>query len=378
MPIEWIKLSRWDSILDLMNVKRELAGFAIIEHTFENYVKQSDINTLRNGTVEILPTWNYTLDTALHDADYDYDTWKTWDKNWIAKRSLDEIEDILNLLSLVGIHCHNPEGKEINSIRGVSPQAVEIYEVKIEEGEEVEYFIGYGAHDTETHNQPFYLPIGNHTIRAKFNGMTLEKNIISESEEESQTIILTFPRIEWNVTSWITSLNSVGSVLAKPHGGGETKILDLPAKDMVLYAFSPGTMSGFAAVTVFVFTGLEFEADLFASGRAVAKIYHEYLRNGISVSLPDKSPYTNWYCQRYQTGYYPHMMSKMIGEEYWEWMMPGTTCTPSIGHIQFRYSEDPNGYKTLAGLGAPMHLPLSGTVQIKISSVPYDILGTAV
>jgi len=64
------------------------------------------------------------------------------------------------------VHCHNPEGKEIASIQGMSQNSVEIYDG--------DTLIGYGAHNAETHNKPIEISPGTHTIKAKFNGMTKE------------------------------------------------------------------------------------------------------------------------------------------------------------------------------------------------------------
>ena len=121
----YINPSRWNNILNLLNQKRSESGFAPISYSFSGYCKQSDINILRNGTTEILASYGYTLATALHLADYPYDTWKTWDKNWIAKRSLDEIEDILNLLEIVEEPGEEPQNwcdlvEYINSKRQIT------------------------------------------------------------------------------------------------------------------------------------------------------------------------------------------------------------------------------------------------------------------
>jgi len=89
---------RWEALLILLNQKRVIASFAPITYTFSDWVKQSDIDCLRNGTIDILSYFGYTLATALTAAGYGYSTWKTWDYNWIAEVSLDEIEDILNIL----------------------------------------------------------------------------------------------------------------------------------------------------------------------------------------------------------------------------------------------------------------------------------------
>ena len=92
--------TKWNSILTKLNTKRTDASFSSISHTFSGYIKQSDIDALRNGTLDILTTYGYTdLEEALNNVGYIYATWKTWSRNWISEVSLDEIEDILDSMS---------------------------------------------------------------------------------------------------------------------------------------------------------------------------------------------------------------------------------------------------------------------------------------
>lgn len=98
MPI-YIPNTRWNSILTKLNTKRTDAEFSSISYIFSGKVKQSDIDILRNGTIDILTTYGYNnLAEALNNVGYAYSTWKIWDRNWIAEVSLDEIEDILDTL----------------------------------------------------------------------------------------------------------------------------------------------------------------------------------------------------------------------------------------------------------------------------------------
>ena len=70
--------------------------------------------------------------------------------------------------SYVIIHCHNPEGKEINSITGVGNQA-EIFIDSVSKG--------YGANSEGTHCIPILINPGNRLVEVKFNGITESKNI---------------------------------------------------------------------------------------------------------------------------------------------------------------------------------------------------------
>lgn len=85
------------------------------------------------------------------------------------------------------IHCHNPEGKELNSIFGLVDFA---YSAKIYfDGN----FIAVGATDVSNHGIPISVNVNNnnesHSISVIYNGMTITQNIVINSGD---TIILTF------------------------------------------------------------------------------------------------------------------------------------------------------------------------------------------
>ena len=102
-------------------------------------------------------------------------------------------------VTAVIVHVHNPEGVEIASIEGMNPSSVEIYDG--------DTLIGYGAHNAETHNKPIQMDPGNHTIKVKFNGMTLEQNI-SIAEGQTQVLTFAFNRTEYDLEELIRA-NSI-------------------------------------------------------------------------------------------------------------------------------------------------------------------------
>ncbi|MGD0335829.1 MAG: hypothetical protein ABSB18_01830 [Candidatus Omnitrophota bacterium] len=85
------------------------------------------------------------------------------------------------------VHCHNPEGKEINSITGIDINSAVIYDG--------DTLIGYGAHDSATHGTPIRLTSGMHHIKAIFNNMELSQDI-NLTKDQTQTLTFTFERIE--------------------------------------------------------------------------------------------------------------------------------------------------------------------------------------
>lgn len=102
--------------------------------------------------------------------------------------------------SYIIVHCHNLEGKEINSIQGMVGTEAEIYDG--------DTFIGYGARDTVTHNQPIPIGPGKHTIKVKFNGMVLEQNITLESGV-TEVLTFVFERRVWDFRSLLDTIGAV-------------------------------------------------------------------------------------------------------------------------------------------------------------------------
>ena len=93
------------------------------------------------------------------------------------------------------VHAVNPEGVEIASIEGMSQNSVEIYDGNT--------LIGYGAYNAETHNQAIQISSGSHTIKVKFNGITMEQNI-NLSEGETQVLTFTFRRAGFDMQSMVS------------------------------------------------------------------------------------------------------------------------------------------------------------------------------
>ncbi len=95
-------------------------------------------------------------------------------------------------VSYIIVHSLNPEGIEIASIQGMEWED----RVKIYDGD---YFIGYGAHDAATYNQPIAISAGIHKIKAVFNGISMEQNTnISEGETKILTFRFTRTSIDSN------------------------------------------------------------------------------------------------------------------------------------------------------------------------------------
>jgi hypothetical protein len=107
--------------------------------------------------------------------------------------------------SYIIVHALNPEGIEIASIEGMDPNCVEIYDG--------DTLIGYGAHNAETYNRPIAVSPGVHTIKVKFNRMTLSQDI-NLRQNETKILTFTIERVEWRFREY---LDSIGVFTEKRH-----------------------------------------------------------------------------------------------------------------------------------------------------------------
>lgn len=108
------------------------------------------------------------------------------------------------------VHCHNPEGKEIASIRGMAQNSVKIYDG--------DTLIGYGAYNAATHNAAIPISSGGHVIKAEFNGMAKEQAVIV-NPNETKIITFMFERTEFNHKEFLDSIGSVYRSRTYSNGG---------------------------------------------------------------------------------------------------------------------------------------------------------------
>jgi len=100
------------------------------------------------------------------------------------------------------IHCHNPEGKEINYLMNLhSPpnDGAHVYD-------QDNHFLMDGAISIEMHNQPIQVPISTKIVKATFNGMTIEQPV-SLKPNETKELIFEFNRTEFDISKTIDNLN---------------------------------------------------------------------------------------------------------------------------------------------------------------------------
>lgn len=106
------------------------------------------------------------------------------------------------------VHCHNPEGKEINSIINnreiLDTNNRLLFLANIYDGDTL---IGYGAFNAEEHFRPIPLSAGNHTIKVKYNGIVMEE-AITLNKDETKELIFTFNRTEFDLVNAVASLGT--------------------------------------------------------------------------------------------------------------------------------------------------------------------------
>lgn len=154
-------------------IERLLGFYESDKDTYFNY--DAEGNDMRSG--------DHQLDWAEEIVD---------DQTIIRASHIEELRHPIPVPTTVAviIHCHNPEGKEINSIEygqvggqpllGDTSSKVAIYDNDV--------LIGYGAKNSIQHNQIYNIIIG-HTIKAVFNGITKQQIVTGVG-----SIVLTFSR----------------------------------------------------------------------------------------------------------------------------------------------------------------------------------------
>lgn len=100
------------------------------------------------------------------------------------------------------VHCHNPEGKEINSIKGLVEYETTDYRAKIYVDSKL---VRVGAQNASEHTDTITISPGSHLIKVIFNG-TIQEQFINILEDETRTLTFTFNRID--ITSQLSSSGS--------------------------------------------------------------------------------------------------------------------------------------------------------------------------
>ncbi|MDD5513137.1 MAG: hypothetical protein PHD09_05165 [Candidatus Omnitrophica bacterium] len=300
------------------------------------------------------------------------------------------------------VHCHNPEGKEIASIQGISEHSIPIYE-----GETV---LGYGASDAQSHNQPIALTSGSHEIKVEFNGKQLTRQL-DLSAGETKEIIFEFPREQFDLIEAMKTLNcSLSAALSGTYDGLQSLMVDSK-----VFSVAPGWQAQAQHECISADMFGEYALNAQMSFSLVDKTIH--WRADITADKTDSfrgSPYpvnSRW-------SSFASMQAAVINitadlEGYGKWFLQGNGS--SLGDLQIKVSEAPLAesyhiaqinpgilalyiknkqfsYKTLDGTTCKKEQLSSNSfrytgsysqegssqLNIRLSSVPYDLLNTGI
>jgi hypothetical protein len=288
-------------------------------------------------------------------------------------------------------HLHNPEGKEINSISGISGASITI--------EGVGTFSG--ASNLSTHAQRHLILSGVRNITVDFNGLTLTRTI--EFKDNTTTeITFVFNRTEHILLYGINKTHTMtldGSAYQIEYDSsvipwGYQMIMQLSGIVSVsgyldyLYTITPTT---FHAENYMNFSGSG--AGFYdASVLFLASSFHT--RNDINYVIPSNTTFNKWYIQQNKYQSYPIFNIKdsslasysFIIETYGYSMRTLDSIKNYIALDTYLGTTDANSLVhhltgSLSGgvvINDKKEINTTNAIDIKVSSVPYDLIGTAV
>jgi hypothetical protein len=313
----------------------------------------------------------------------------------------------------VVVHCHNPEGKEINSITGMSGGGYEfamIYDDDIP--------IGWGAYDSNTNNAVHQLEAGMHLINVRFNGMRLNQ-FVEIKVNEISILTFTFTRVSFDIASWISNKNIIKEINTHEVWSWPSHHHDEWLYGVNLYNFHwlQGDYAGLTSIadmyTGVIFTGTTFQVKLDSihtvivpTGHGVgwdsgAEVGTTTPYTGGSFPATDfaspRTDFTRWIVQTITSGFVGEMrlvfntgfddfysiipcgenknqLIEMNADKIYSQGRFGLTYMGGYWNVNpyFWGPSDPNGGTKEA------HLNKIGNINIKCASVPYDLDGHAI
>jgi hypothetical protein len=305
------------------------------------------------------------------------------------------------LLAYIIVHCHNPEDKEINSIDNVGWYNATIYNDDV--------VIGYGTHNAETHNVPISILSGHHTIKVVFNGITLTQ-IIDIDSGSTQILTFTFTRVTAPNLFGASAIYE-GEIDAEYNYGGlgavSVRAGTYPegvVSSVLCYMVSPTPMCNERVHAEFTF-GSDV-VDVYAE--AYAKVYpdispgrrditeHVLSNYGFraNVSIPSRTDFSVWYAQDNVVGAVRLVELRLVSGSYISsqimgigWMGPQTfkvDAYKTYDKIEVLNTGGSAPYKHYAPYTTQEStISFSHSVNVngsnfRISSIPYDVVGTSV
>lgn len=309
--------------------------------------------------------------------------------------------------SYIIVHAHNPEGVEIASIEGMNSQSVETYDGAT--------LIGYGAHDSDSHKKPLAVLPGSHTIKAKFNGLTLEQNV-NLQEGETRALIFIFPRTIFNLMEEVRDCDIQSSISGQFSGPSQEICVNVtcpwnPAWVVETSFWDPCTgRSGVYSLKAKLYFDVS-ENQVNWTSYVYADIDES---TGTTYSPPPHNPNTTpyWQSRASATGS-EHITMNTLSSDFSNWYIQYTSfCSGmslKIDGVEYLGTQGANMLKTTSAsqnslldvswgnflsvtgynanhyfYGDRLHMwnefieTGGGTLSLQMASVPYDLTGTGV
>lgn len=296
------------------------------------------------------------------------------------------------------IHCHNPEGKEIGTITDISAPILN-------------HGLLAPTLTNGLHGVAQFLSPGIYTITTTFNGISVNKNLTVEAGNNYE-LTYVFDRTSMNLSFSFGDTRTIsGTVIGPPLGEDDATIIDDSDSgscyDTLLDAtvrangYAPaGSEVTYEAKSEFTISLNKFNVDLSVSGSYIkiidfptynidSFIFSSQANIGISALDTPITPtlatsdFTSWYAQSIKDQFYPFLRLKNSATGKMQSINKSDT---SSGYRIFIFSAN-QSFNTIGASASRVItinrneltkvLQASYNQTIYISSVPYDILGTA-
>jgi len=280
------------------------------------------------------------------------------------------------------IHMHTPEGKEIGTITNVIS---------------TDFTSSHGvegiAFAPSEHGEVFLYTSGVQNVQVSFNGISLETGDITMLEGFTYTVTFTFSREDANLAfsnsgtasqseSWTTYYDNT----IVTNGGGMWSMLQR------LQNFFDASGSGVQNYT-YTATDSSFSvtltAEITGSGKYIGGITSTNAgADFLSASgVPVRTNFTNWFAQSSASGVYPYISlyktdqigSYILTQSAWAGNSLCFTRVPASNSYSYLKVYFPSHQRFSVGINnVPLNIHYTGTNDLRMASVPYDVDGTAV
>lgn len=299
--------------------------------------------------------------------------------------------------SYIIVHADNPEGVEISSIQGMSQNSIEIYDG--------DALIGYGAYSAETHNRPMAISNGSHTIKAKFNGIELKQNV-DLSPSETKALTFTFDRTESDLWDKIPVSDQTSVAISGSWVGKTSLIEDIKQNNLgwnLRVHFMEPYDGGYDEEGNYIPSSGSYNAIATTKWiKEINKLEYELFTNyDISITpVPGRQPSTpHWSSLVDGLTSYSKFPLELYNSHFSEWFIQYSNyCTDlslQIGDLELLDYQSNYLIKSVPAVNTQMQInsakietwgeawhPITqtggGELNIKMSSVPYDLTGSGV